>query len=158
VGFLILTIADEWLELGRIVRLSRGSEMAFTGAVALFVIGLMLMFWLFNPGMRLVSLGMLALAAWLLRYDVARRTVYKQGLPHYTALCLLAGYFWLAAAGCMGMVFGGVVAGLRYDAVLHAIFLGFVFSMIFDHAPIIFPAVLGLQINFHQFLYAYMHT
>ena len=34
--------------------------------------------------------------------------------------------------------------GGRYDAMIHAVMLGFVFSMIFGHAPIIFPAVLGI--------------
>lgn len=152
-GFLILTIAGERLELNRIVQLSRGSKIAFLGAASLLVIGLMFMPWLLNFGMRLVSLGMSAIAIWLLRYDLARRTVYKSGLPRYTAICLLAGYFWLAIAGCLGIAFGGLVAGLRYDAVLHAIFLGFVLSMIFGHAPIIFPAVLNLQIDFHRTLY-----
>ena len=37
-------------------------------------------------------------------------------------------------------------AGPRYDAMLHSIFLGFVFSMIFAHAPIILPTITGLAI------------
>jgi hypothetical protein len=36
---------------------------------------------------------------------------------------------------------------------LHAIFLGFVFSMIFGHAPIIFPAVAKLRIPYHPAFY-----
>jgi hypothetical protein len=32
--------------------------------------------------------------------------------------------------------------------VLHAIFIGFVISMIFGHAPIILPAILGVPISF----------
>ena len=39
---------------------------------------------------------------------------------------------------------GGIVAGPLYDAMLHVVFVGFVFAMIFGHAPIIFPAVLNL--------------
>lgn len=36
---------------------------------------------------------------------------------------------------------------------LHAVFLGFVFAMIFGHAPIIFPAVLGLKIEYRPYFY-----
>src|SRR5690625_7652708 len=35
-----------------------------------------------------------------------------------------------------------ILYGRAYDAVLHAVFLGFVMSMIFAHAAIILPAVL----------------
>src|SRR5690606_24744463 len=35
----------------------------------------------------------------------------------------------------------------------HAFFVGFVFAMIFGHAPIIFPAVLRAPIRYHPVLY-----
>ena len=35
------------------------------------------------------------------------------------------------------------MAGPIYDAILHSVFLGFVFAMIFGHAPLIFPSILG---------------
>jgi hypothetical protein len=44
-------------------------------------------------------------------------------------------------------------AGQRYDAMLHAIFLGFVFSMIFAHAPIILPTITGLGLPFQNIFY-----
>jgi hypothetical protein len=34
--------------------------------------------------------------------------------------------------------------------------VGFVFAMIFGHAPIIFPAVLGVAVPFHAFFYAHL--
>jgi hypothetical protein len=37
--------------------------------------------------------------------------------------------------------------------VLHAVFLGFTFSMIFVHAPIILPAVLRRPLPYHPVLY-----
>ncbi|MCB0220755.1 MAG: hypothetical protein KDH09_13730, partial [Chrysiogenetes bacterium] len=37
-------------------------------------------------------------------------------------------------------------AGLLYDATWHALFVGFVFGMIFAHAPIVFPAVLRVPV------------
>jgi hypothetical protein len=39
---------------------------------------------------------------------------------------------------------------------LHAIFLGLVFSMIFGHGPIIFPAVLGVRVAYRPAFYAHL--
>lgn len=155
-GFLILTIAGERLELGRLLRLSSAHRLAFLGALALFVSGLLATAPDLHLGTRLAGAGMLALSAWLLLFDIARRTVRKAGLPRFAAICLLSGYAWLGAAGLMGLAYGGMAAGPRYDAFLHAIFLGFVFAMIFGHAPIIFPAVLGLPVHFQRGFYAHL--
>jgi hypothetical protein len=59
-------------------------------------------------------------------------------------------------AGAFGLLFGGVTAGPRYDALLHSILLGFVFSMIFAHAPVILPAVTGLALPFRSTFYAHV--
>lgn len=48
------------------------------------------------------------------------------------------------------------VAGLRYDAMIHGILVGFVFSMIFAHAPIILPSVTGFAMPFEQSFYAHL--
>jgi hypothetical protein len=37
-----------------------------------------------------------------------------------------------------------------YDAALHSFFIGFVFSMIFSHAPIILPAILKTPIKIYR--------
>jgi hypothetical protein len=58
------------------------------------------------------------------------------------ALAMLAGFAWLAVAGGIWLVAGAVTEGPVYDAVLHAVFLGFVMSMVIAHAPVILPAVL----------------
>jgi len=152
-GFLILTIAGERLELARVLRLSGTVRLAFLVAVGLFLLGLAWTVVAFDSGLRLTGAGMVALALWLLGYDVARRTVRKTGMTRFIAVCLLAGYFWLGVGGVMGLAFGGVATGMRYDALLHALFLGFVFSMIFGHAPIILPAVLNVPVPFRSSFY-----
>jgi hypothetical protein len=106
-------------------------------------------------GERLTGIGLLALAAWLWRFDLARRTIRHPGLPRFMAACLLAGYFWLAVGGLLMVVFSPLESGFRYDAVLHSFFLGFVFSMIFGHAPVIFPAVLVVQPRFRAAFYSH---
>lgn len=156
VGFLALTIAGERLELARLLRLSHLSRSAFLVFVALLLCGLIWASVDLNVGIRIVGGGILALALWLLSHDIALRTVRQSGLPRFIAICLLTGYVWLGISGIMGVTFGELIAGLRYDAMLHAFFLGFVFSMIFGHAPIIFPAILGRAISFQRAFYAHV--
>jgi len=43
--------------------------------------------------------------------------------------------------------------GSAYDAMLHAVFLGFVISMIFAHAPVIVPSVLGRPLPYNRWFY-----
>lgn len=155
-AFLILTIVGERLELDRIIRLSERSQQLFAGATALFIVGAMLTLLDLKTGVRITGLGEIALAIWLLRYDIARFTIRRPGLPRFIATCLLSGYIWIGLGGLIGLIVGDVRAGVQYDALLHALFLGFVFSMIFGHAPIIIPALTGLPVNFHPLAYTYL--
>ncbi|HJV93090.1 MAG TPA: hypothetical protein VJ572_06395, partial [Azonexus sp.] len=66
---------------------------------------------------------------------------------------LLGGYAWLGFGGLVAATTGTAATGLVYDAMLHAIFVGFVFSMVIGHAPIIFPAVMRVKIPYHPFFY-----
>jgi hypothetical protein len=109
-----------------------------------------------EAGIRLLGAGLMALACWLASYDIARRTVRQRGLTRFMAVCLLAGYVWLCAGGAMAAATGVAAPGLRYDAMLHAVFLGFVMSMVFAHAPVIFPAVLGIPLQYRQFFYGHV--
>jgi hypothetical protein len=68
----------------------------------------------------------------------------------------LSGYVWLGVGGLLAVAVGPVRQGADYDAVLHAIFIGFVVSMIFGHAPIVFPAVLGKALPYHPAFYAHL--
>jgi hypothetical protein len=155
IAFLALTIVGERLDLSRFQKPSRWSWPLFYGAVGLFGAGVVLTALTQVHGERLTGLGMLALAGWLWRFDLARRTIKQPGLPRFMATCLLAGYVWLAVAGGLMVAFSPLESGLRYDAVLHSFFLGFVFSMIFGHAPVIFPAVLMLQPSFRPAFYSH---
>ena len=94
---------------------------------------------------------------WSLRNDIAWRNIrHKLPLTRYIAWCLAFGFLWLGISGGLSLIFGAQVAGPRYDAVLHAVFVGFVISMIFGHAPIIFPAILGVPINFQPAFYIHL--
>jgi len=153
IAYLLLTITGERLELSRIVRRSGIAEILFPAAVMVLAIGVTLALAGTPAGVRVVGVGMIGLAAWLGRWDLARVTVRQTGLPRYAAVCLLGGYVWLAVSGTLFLAFGLEMAGPRYDAALHTFFVGFVLSMIFGHAPIIFPAVLRAPIGYHRALY-----
>lgn len=152
-GFLVLTIAGERLELSRMMPRTRFIHYTFGLTTFVYLVGLVVLLINWDLGIRLAGMGLIGLALWLLRYDIARRTVLQAGLTRYIAICLLSGYVWLLISGGLSLIYGGVVAGPLYDAMLHGIFLGFVFAMIFGHAPIIFPAVLGLDIQYRPIFY-----
>lgn len=122
---------------------------AFVAAAGLFLGGVLAATAWSGPGVAAAGLGMMSLSIWLLKYDIARRTVRQSGLPRYIAACLLSGYGWLGAAGALLVTHGLPAAGPIYDAALHMVFVGFTFSMIFGHAPVIFPAVAGVRLTHH---------
>jgi hypothetical protein len=152
-AFVILVIAGERLELTRIFPPPPGARALFVGALAVLGAGVVATVVAPGAGMRVAGAGMIALAAWLARHDVARRTIREEGLTRYMAACLLSGYAWLAASGLLALREGLVGAGPQYDAVLHALFLGFVMAMIFGHAPVILPGVLGLPLAWRPAFY-----
>lgn len=152
--YLVLTIAGERLELSRLSPSvdERAEAWLFgigLGLAAAAVVALVLPV----AGYPLLGLAMLALVGWLARHDVATRTVRSAGLPRYMACCLLAGYAWLAVVGGIWLVRGPVYAGPVYDAMMHAVFLGFVMSMIMAHAPTILPAVLRRPLPYRPVMY-----
>ncbi|MEP7328884.1 MAG: hypothetical protein ABI777_06715 [Betaproteobacteria bacterium] len=151
-AFLILTIAGERLELSRFLPPSPVAQRVF--AVILAVIGAGLFFAAWGWGTQLFALGLVALSIWLLKQDVARRTVRSSGLTRFIAVCMLSGYVWLALGGGIVIAAGGLAPGSAgYDASLHALALGFVFSMVFGHAPVIVPSVVRAAVPYHVTFY-----
>jgi len=153
-AFLVLTIVGERLELSRMGRPPAGVQRQLLAAVGLYVLGTALAEPAPGVGIRLAGAALILQSLWLARYDIARRTVRGRGAPRYMAVALLAGYVWLVVAGVVWLVAGQLNGyGFGYDAMIHAIFLGFVFSMIFAHAPVIVPAVLGVDLPYRSVLY-----
>ena len=128
----------------------------FLVAAGVFGLGVVAATWLPDAGLRLGGVGLLALAAWLARYDIARRTVRIPGVTRFIALCLLAGYAWLAVGGAAWLAFGAAAPALARDAMLHALFLGFVISMVYGHAPVILPAVLRIPLPYRPSFYVHL--
>ncbi|NWF71064.1 MAG: hypothetical protein HXY40_18430 [Chloroflexi bacterium] len=154
IAFLILTIVGERLELTRVRRLAASVERLLVLCVGLYATGALLTAVSLDAAVRLAGLGEVCIALWLLRFDIAGQSVRQSGLTRYIALCLIAGYLWLAVAGGFGLLFGAVYAGFQYDALIHAVLVGFVFSMVFGHAPLIIPALTGRQVAYHPIFYS----
>ena len=146
-AFLVLTIASERLEMTRLTRrpliapplFSLITVLLFGGAIASLSGG--------RLGDVLFGVALCALAAWLAAFDIARRTVRTQGFSRYAAIALLTGYAWLAVGGAAW------AAGSSRDLALHALGLGFVFSMILAHAPLIVPVVLKRPLAYTPLFY-----
>ena len=156
-SFLVLTIGGERLELNRVLRPSSRQNLIFGIFAAALLAGTILSTFNLNWGARLSGLSMLALSLWFLKNDLATRNIrHSNPLTRYIATCLFGGFIWLGLSGIIYLYFGALFAGPLYDAAVHALFVGFVISMIFGHAPIIFPAILGLPVTFYRAFYGHL--
>jgi hypothetical protein len=151
-AFLVLTVAAERLELSRVVAPPMVARVCFVVAIAVLLIGVA-RGELDRPLSPFIGSGLVFCGAWLLIYDLARRTVRLTGQIRFTALCMLLGYCWLLIAGLELLVRPLHLVTYWYDAVVHAITLGFVLSMVFGHTLIVFPSVVGLRLRYSRVLY-----
>ncbi len=151
-AFLVLTIAAERLEMTRLVRRPAIAAMLFHGAVVLVLAGAAASLVSGTAGGVLFGAGLLALAAWLAVFDLARRTVHAEGFARYAAVALLAGYAWLAVGGLAWAAMSAIDPAWR-DAALHSLGLGFVFSMILAHAPVVVPVVTRRRMRYSALFY-----
>lgn len=150
-AFLVLTIAAERLEMTRLMRRRPAASRALHVVLGALLGGCALFPAFPVWGGLLYGASLTALAAWLLCFDIARRTIHAAGLSRYMAVCLLLGYLWLAIAG---VAWCATSLGLPLmDAAIHALALGFVFSMMLAHAPVILPAVARVKLLFGWMFY-----
>src|SRR5690554_4007844 len=152
-AFLVLTIAGERVELSRVDGVSPTQESRALGAAWVLVGAVVAATLWLAVGHVVLGGSLLVLVSWLVRHDVARRTVAATGAPRFMAWCLLGGYAWLTVAGAVWLLAGYAPEGPAYDAVVHAVFLGFVLSMIMAHASVILPAVLRTPLPYHPSFY-----
>ena len=110
VGFVVLTIGGERLELARLAMGPHAGGILVLLAGGLLVGIVAALLWP-AAGTALLGVALLALVGWLAAHDVARHTVRSPGLPRYMAACMLAGYAWLGVAGAIWLVAGPATAG-----------------------------------------------
>jgi hypothetical protein len=149
-AFLVLTIAGERLELSRLLAPKRGSLPLFGLAVGLILAGATLGV---VEAPAVFGAGLVVATLWLVRHDIARRSIRQRGAPRFFASCMLAGYAWLAIAGALLLLAPPKSTSFGYDLALHAVLIGFVLSMVFGHALIILPAVARIRMTYSALLY-----
>lgn len=157
IAFLVLTIAAERLELTRMRPTPRHARASFVVVIVVMLLaiaGSRLAPDFADFALRVFSVCLVALAAWLARYDIARITVHQRGLTRFIAVCLLSGYGWLALSGALGLAGAWAAGHPWHDAALHALTLGFVMSMALGHAPIVLPALARIRVRYHAVFYA----
>lgn len=152
--FLVLTIAGERLELARVTAPGPRAETVLFALATGLSLAAVVSLAVAPVAVPVAGILLLGVVGWLLRHDIARTTVRTAGQPRFIAVCLLAGYGWLVVAGAGWLLGGARVDGVVYDATTHAIFLGFVITLIMAHAPLILPAVLRVRIPYHPAMYA----
>lgn len=146
-GFIVVTIAAERVELARLTLPPRSGTTLLGAATALLAAATAALLWP-AVGARAYGLVLVVLVLWLVRHDVARRTIHATGLPRYAAVALLCGYYWLAVAGAVWLIDGAPTTVSGYDVVVHATFLGFAISMVMAHAGVIMPAIVRRPIPY----------
>jgi hypothetical protein len=148
--FILFTVVGERLELSKFLPPKKAKSPLLILSLAIILAGFLLDF--HDAGQWLAGFGFVCIAAWLIKYDIARRSLNKPGVHGYTGTLLFTGYLWLVVTGMWMMI--SPTGPLSYDAILHSFFIGFTFSMIFAHGPIIFPGVAGLPLKpYHRSLY-----
>lgn len=153
IAFFVLTIGGERLELSRYMPRPPAARYAFVAIAAAAPLAALWASVAGAGGWRAQGAALLMLAVWLWRYDLARITARQRGLARYIGICVLSGYLWLVVGG-LGLLVGGALhAGPHYDLALHALLLGFVFAMVFGHAPVILPAILRVAMPYSAALY-----
>ncbi len=155
-AYLVLTIAAERMELARALRPSGMATGVLVVAATTFAAGTAMTLVDLAAGIRIAGAGALALAIWLALRDRPPAAVKRHGLPRFIATTIPVAYAWLAVGALAMITFDGIPSGWRYDAMVHALFAGFVLTMIVAHAPIVVPAVVGIAIGYRRLLYVPM--
>jgi hypothetical protein len=153
-AFFVLTIVAERIEMSRLAPVPGWARTAILVACVATAAAVAAALAFPLPAVRVFGASLVVIAAWELRFDLARRTVRQRGLPRFAAIGVLAGAAWLGVSGAGVAALGLPAVGPVYDALLHTVFLGFVVSMVFAHAPIILPAVARIRVTFGPAFYA----
>lgn len=157
IAFLLFTISGERLELSKLKQFSNISKNIFISSILLTIISLFSTFYSFNIGSRLLGISFLIFMIWFFKYDIAINMLRNKSLTKFIAICIINGYSWLGISSIIILIKGeSIIGNFFYDSFLHSFFLGFVISMIFGHAPIIFPAILRIKINYNPVFYTHL--
>ncbi len=132
-GFLLFTILGERIPVPKSFR-----SIQFFPSIAMITLitGLILPF--HGAGAYIFGGSLILLGIWLLFSE--NYFFHLKRLKRHMNIAKVFAYSWLIITG------GLLVTGMTYyDATLHSFFLGFVFSMIFAHGPLMLPRVFRFE-------------
>ena len=152
-GFILLIITAERVELTKFLPVSESNKRWLLFFLIIYIAGVLLSF--HAGGQRVSGFALVATSVWLMKYDIVGIAIKKSKLQKFIAVALLCGYISMLLAGIFMLAFTDQV--MAYDAIVHTFFLGFAFSMIFAHGPVILPGVLGIAAKpWHPVLYIWL--
>jgi hypothetical protein len=153
VAYILLIIVAERIELIKLLPVSSNQKASLAAFLVAFIVGILFSF--HGWGSVLCGSSLMLISIWLLRHDVISLNMKKTKLPKFVATALLIGYVALFLTGFFFISLSD--QWLTYDAIVHTFFIGFTFSMIFAHGPIILPGVLGIsKTPFSRILYLWL--
>ncbi len=154
-GFILFTIVGERIELSKFLPVTRTHKIVLVLFLCMYLAGILIAF--HGMGKYLSGFALVLVAVWLMRFDVIAIGLRKSGLTKFSATSLLIGCIALMGTGIFLIILPDLP--YAYDVTVHMFFLGFAFSMIFAHGPIILPGVLGLSVKpYHPLLYVPLFT
>jgi hypothetical protein len=152
-AFALFIIAAERLELMKFLPVSKLNRNIFAILLMTFVVGVLFSF--HGTGNLICGFSLIGISLWLMRHDMIAINLKKRNMPKFIAVTLLCGYVALLLTGIFFFTLSD--QWLTYDAIVHSFFLGFVFSMIFAHGPIILPGIIGIPATaFNKILYIWL--
>lgn len=152
-GFALFVITSERMELMKFLPVTTRTKNILVALLALYVAGVVMSF--HGTGSFVSGAALAAISGWLMRFDLVGISIRKIGLTRFVAIALLCGYISMLLTGVLVISLDN--QPMAYDAIVHVFFLGFVFSMIFAHGPVILPGVLGISAKpYHKILYLWL--
>lgn len=145
--FLVLAIVGERVKLARASFGDGAAHRVLVESVLAFIVlGLSFI----QPVLIYPFFGMalVVLLIDVMLHDAPLKAMDAKGEAKFTATATLAAYAWGILAGILWVLYGPLDFGFPYDAVIHAVTIGFAFSMLMAHAPIIAPAVTGKDVPY----------
>ena len=146
--FLVLTIVGERLELARLA-FNEATEKRILVWIGALVISLALTLIVPLVAYPLLGVALAALAIDMGYHDVALKTIKIPGIPRLSAVAMLAGYGWALLPALLWITAPPTFSGYGYDAIVHALTVGFAVSMVIAHAPVIIPSVIRREVPYH---------
>lgn len=152
-AFILFIIVGERIELMKFLPVTNRDRLILFVLVLIYIISTLFQF--HGTGNIIAGISLVGISTWLLKYDVIAVGISKSHLTKYVAIALMCGYTSLLVCGIFLIIIRESM--LAYDTIVHTFFLGFAFSMIFAHGPIILPGVLGIAVKpFHKIFYLFL--